>query len=113
MPRARDLLAAATTFPALRAAALRAARGHRRTADAALFLCDLERNLLDLQRRLSDKTWEPGPLRTFHIRNPSNARVANRNRNTPGNRNNNLGFRLASPGIARSVRLRSPRRALS
>ncbi|MBC8177483.1 MAG: hypothetical protein H8E19_08765 [Deltaproteobacteria bacterium] len=28
--------------------------------------------------------------------NARNCRSANRNRNTPGNRNNNLGFRLAS-----------------
>jgi len=28
--------------------------------------------------------------------NPRNARVANRNRNTPDNRNNNLGLRLVS-----------------
>ncbi|MCA9092974.1 MAG: SUMF1/EgtB/PvdO family nonheme iron enzyme, partial [Planctomycetaceae bacterium] len=27
--------------------------------------------------------------------NPANCRLANRNRNTPSNRNNNLGFRLA------------------
>ncbi|MBD5359949.1 MAG: SUMF1/EgtB/PvdO family nonheme iron enzyme [Bacteroides sp.] len=27
--------------------------------------------------------------------NASNCRVANRNNNTPGNRNSNLGFRLA------------------
>lgn len=27
--------------------------------------------------------------------NPSNCRVANRNNNTPDNRNNNLGFRVA------------------
>jgi hypothetical protein len=28
--------------------------------------------------------------------NPDNARVANRNNNSPSNRNNNLGFRLSS-----------------
>ena len=28
----------------------------------------------------------------------SNTRAANRNNNDPGNRNNNIGFRLASPG---------------
>ncbi|MCP4409943.1 MAG: SUMF1/EgtB/PvdO family nonheme iron enzyme [Gammaproteobacteria bacterium] len=28
--------------------------------------------------------------------NPTNVRAANRNRNTPGNRNNNLGFRFLS-----------------
>lgn len=30
--------------------------------------------------------------------NPQNCRVANRNNNTPGNRNNNVGFRLANTG---------------
>jgi len=29
--------------------------------------------------------------------NPRNVRAANRSRNTPDNRNNNLGFRLALP----------------
>jgi hypothetical protein len=30
--------------------------------------------------------------------NPQHVRVANRNNNTPGNRNNNIGFRLANTG---------------
>jgi Sulfatase-modifying factor enzyme 1 len=30
--------------------------------------------------------------------NPQNCRVANRNNNSPGNSNNNLGFRLANTG---------------
>jgi len=30
---------------------------------------------------------------------PRNLRSANRNHNSPGNRNNNLGFRLASTGL--------------
>ena len=38
--------------------------------------------------------------------NPQNCRVANRNNNTPGNRNNNVGFRLANTGkYARDCRL--------
>ena len=38
--------------------------------------------------------------------NPQNCRVAYRNNNTPGNRNNNLGFRLANTGkCARNCRL--------
>ena len=80
MPRARDLLAAATTFPALRAAALRAARSHRRRHEAATFLADLEANLLALQRRLCAGTWEPGPLRTFHIRDPKPRTISANNR---------------------------------
>jgi len=34
---------------------------------------------------------------------PANLRSANRNRNTPDNRNNNNGFRLASTAHARAV----------
>ncbi|MEI6412574.1 MAG: SUMF1/EgtB/PvdO family nonheme iron enzyme [Bacteroidota bacterium] len=38
--------------------------------------------------------------------NPQNCRVAYRNNNTPGNRNNNIGFRLANTGkCARNCRL--------
>lgn len=37
--------------------------------------------------------------------NPRNLRSANRNRNTAGNRNNNLGFRLAQSTRAASVPL--------
>ena len=34
---------------------------------------------------------------------PQNLRSANRNRNTPGNRNNNTGFRIASTARGQSV----------
>jgi hypothetical protein len=34
--------------------------------------------------------------------NPQNARWANRNRNNPGNRNNNTGFRLARTLLAQA-----------
>ena len=34
--------------------------------------------------------------------NPGNVRAANRNRNEPGNRNSNLGFRLVSTGKGRN-----------
>ncbi|NCG22388.1 MAG: SUMF1/EgtB/PvdO family nonheme iron enzyme [Rhodobacterales bacterium] len=37
--------------------------------------------------------------------NPRNTRVANRNRNTPSNRNNNVGFRLASSARAQTGRM--------
>jgi hypothetical protein len=42
--------------------------------------------------------------------NPRNARVANRNRNTPDNRNNNLGLRLVSTAQPANLRAmaRSP-----
>ena len=39
--------------------------------------------------------------------NARNCRAANRNRNNPGNRNNNLGFRLALSPAHRSRRMAS------
>ncbi|WP_446010637.1 SUMF1/EgtB/PvdO family nonheme iron enzyme [Candidatus Electrothrix sp.] len=40
--------------------------------------------------------------------NARNARSANRNRNTPGNRNNNLGFRLVLPPAHRILQMQRP-----
>lgn len=58
------------SFTALRRAALRAARGHRRRADVAAVLVDLEREVLAIERRLRDGSWAPAPLTTFPIRDP-------------------------------------------
>ncbi len=56
-------------FGALRAAARRAARGARAPA-ARAFLCELEGEVLALQRALDADAWTPGPMRTFRIRDP-------------------------------------------
>ena len=64
------------SFPALRAAALRAARGHRGAPAVADFLCDLERRCLDLEAALASGRWQPGPLRTFRIRDPKPRTIA-------------------------------------
>jgi hypothetical protein len=61
---------AATDFWALRAAALRASRGVSRSAGCAAFLCELEREVLQLQRELREGRYEPGPFHTFPIRDP-------------------------------------------
>jgi hypothetical protein len=61
---------AATDFWALRAAALRASRGVSRSAGCAAFLCELEREILQLQRELREGRYEPGPFHTFPIRDP-------------------------------------------
>ncbi|HMV68921.1 MAG TPA: RNA-dependent DNA polymerase, partial [Myxococcota bacterium] len=58
------------SFHALRAAALRAARGHRRRREVAAFLADLERHVLALQRELLSGAWVPGEPRVFRIRDP-------------------------------------------
>lgn len=60
----------ATEFFALRAAARNAARGHRKKLGAASFLCDLETEVLQLQRELRSGTYRPGPFQTFRIRDP-------------------------------------------
>lgn len=61
---------AATDFWALRAAAGRAARGVSRSEGCAAFLCELEREILQLQRELREGRYEPGPFHTFPIRDP-------------------------------------------
>jgi RNA-directed DNA polymerase len=74
--RLTGVFARATTFEALRAAAVRAARGLRRRRDVARWLADLERHVLALQGALHDGSWRPGPLRTFRIRDPKPRTIA-------------------------------------
>ena len=57
-------------FRALRAAALRAARGKRKSPSAAAFLADLETECLRLERELQSGSWRPGPYVAFEIREP-------------------------------------------
>lgn len=58
------------TFPALREAARRAARGKRRKPGAAAFLARLEPELLALERGLQDGTWQPGGHTAFEVHDP-------------------------------------------
>lgn len=44
--------------------------------------------------------------------NPRNARSANRNNNTPDNRNNNIGFRVASTALRRIAAGDGPSRTI-
>lgn len=66
--REGDLYARVTDFHALRAAALRAARGKRHKPRVACFLAGLETELLGLQRSLREKSWRPGGYTTFVVR---------------------------------------------
>ncbi len=66
----RPTLEAASSFAALRAAAKKAARGHRKKPETAAFLCELEAEVMRLQRELRAGTYRPGPFRTFRIRDP-------------------------------------------
>lgn len=59
-----------TAFFTLRRAARRAARGSRGSPGAAAFLCELEAEVLALQRELRAGAYEPGPFTTFPIREP-------------------------------------------
>ena len=77
MPRRHDgLIDEIANFAALRAAALRAARGKRRNASAARFMAGLERNILRLEHVLKQRRWRPGPYRVMHIRDPKPRRIS-------------------------------------
>ncbi|GDX78529.1 hypothetical protein LBMAG42_03400 [Deltaproteobacteria bacterium] len=58
------------SFGALRAAALRAARGHGASREVAAFLADLESEVLIMERELLAGTWMPRAHTTFRIREP-------------------------------------------
>lgn len=57
-------------FPALLAAAHRAARGKRKSRQVATFMMDLEPELFRLEAALENGTYRPRPFRTFSIRYP-------------------------------------------
>ncbi len=68
--RADDLFPGIASFPALEAAARRAARGKRRKPGAAAFLACLEREVLRLERELLAGEWQPGRYVEIAIRDP-------------------------------------------
>jgi retron-type reverse transcriptase len=51
-------------------AARKARRGKRNRSDVALFHLDLERNLLQLQAELRERTYRPGPYHTHYVHEP-------------------------------------------
>ena len=63
-------LEVASDFHTLRRSALRAARGHRRKPQTAAFLCELEAEVITLQRELRSGSYRPGAFATFRIRDP-------------------------------------------
>ena len=68
MPRRYDgLFARIATFPALIAAARRAARGKRRSRGAAAFLANLETNCRALEQSLQRRTWRPGRYTVMRV----------------------------------------------
>ena len=64
------------SFPALREAALRAAKGKRATPGAAAFLANLEPEVLRLERELQHGAYRPGPYKKFEIFDPKHRVVS-------------------------------------
>jgi hypothetical protein len=111
MKRYGNLWADLVSFQNLLDAARHAQRGKRFRPNVLRFNYNLETELLQLQQQLLDQTYQPGTYRTFRVKEPKSRLIsaapyrdrvvhhALRNHNTPGNRNNNNGFRVlcASP----------------
>lgn len=70
MRPADPTFAQVASFPALVAAARRAARTHMRSPEVAGFMLELEPEVLRLERELLGGTYLPQPYRTFFIREP-------------------------------------------
>jgi len=67
MKRLGDLWPRLVAFENLWFAWRRARRGKSRSQGTALFELELEHNLVELQRELTQGTWTPGPFRLFTI----------------------------------------------
>jgi retron-type reverse transcriptase len=70
MKRVGHLFEQVVDFHGLRAAAQSASAGRRHLPAVAIFLFDQEAELFRLQRELRDRTYQPGPYRTFVIHDP-------------------------------------------
>ena len=74
--RERTLFDAIASFPALHAAALRAAQGKRSKPAAAAFLANLEPEILPLERELASGRYRPGRYRKIEIFDPKHRIVS-------------------------------------
>jgi retron-type reverse transcriptase len=70
MRRAGDLWLRVASFANLMEAALASAAGKRHRPDVARFLLDLEPELVRLRQELEDDSYQPGPYRSFLMRDP-------------------------------------------
>jgi retron-type reverse transcriptase len=70
MQRHGDLWQELIGFPHLLRCARKAQRGKRFRPATALFNFNLEHELWKLHQELQDKTYQPGPYRTFHVHEP-------------------------------------------
>ena len=74
--KAHDLFDAIASFPALHAAALRAATGKRRKPGVAAFLANLETEVLRLERELRTGRYRPGRYKTIEVFDPKHRVVS-------------------------------------
>ena len=74
--KAHDLFGAIASFPALRAAALRAAAGKRAKPGPAAFLAGLETEVLRLERELASGRYRPGRYTTIEVFDPKHRVVS-------------------------------------
>ena len=74
--KSRDLFDSIASFPAIRAAALRAAKGKRAKPAAASFLANLEKEVLRLERELKSGSYRPGRYTVIEIFDPKHRLVS-------------------------------------
>ena len=74
--KAHGLFDAIASFPALHAAALRAATGKRRKPGVAAFLANLETEVLRLERALRTGRYRPGRYKTIEVFDPKHRTVS-------------------------------------
>jgi len=70
MKRAGNLFESVASFTNLYEAVFKAAKGKKDRGEVALFLMDMEKEILSLQKDFLDNNYTPGPLRTFEIKDP-------------------------------------------
>jgi RNA-directed DNA polymerase len=63
------------TFANLHRAALLAAKGKKSKESVALFLFNLENEIIDLERELQTEKWKPLPYRVFMVHDPKERRI--------------------------------------
>ena len=76
MKRAGNLFETVTSFTNLYEAAFKAAKGKKDRGEVALFLMDIEKEILSLRKDLVNGCYAPGPLRTFEIKDPKRREIS-------------------------------------
>ena len=74
--KARDLFGRIASFSALRAAAIRAAKGKRDKPGVASFLANLEKEALKLERELVSGRYRPGRYTVIEVFDPKHRKVS-------------------------------------